>query len=347
MNKIGICLIGCGRIGEVHAQEYQGLRDKVKLFVCDRVESKVRKFANRFHAEGWFIDYREALECDEIVAVDICLPHNLHVEVSVESARYGKNILLEKPIATTLEEADRIIEEVNKAGITFMVAENYRFEPAVLKTKELIDQGCVGKPFLIEASSIGYYAPPLWRRNKRVSGGGVLIDRGLHMVDYLHHLGGEVNAIQALVTHETVKEMEGEDTVTAMLQYKSGAVGRLLVSWGILNPPSMPWLIVYGDKGVIYEVPGKRWTFLQKPRLELTTKLNVYSIKIPEYHVKGGKTIELPPINPFREEISHFIDCVLTGKKPKVTGEIARKDLEIVLAIYKSAETKETVNLPL
>ena len=156
-----------------------------------------------------------------------------------------------------------------------------------------------------------------------------------------------MDSVQAMFSHKVVKEMEGEDTVTAILRYRNGAMGRLLVSWGILNPPSMPWFAVYGDQGVIYEVPGKRWGFHHRPRLELTTKINVYSVKLPGYHAPGGKTIELPAANPFMEEINHFIDCVLTGKQPKMTGEIARKDLEIVLAIYKSAENGKTVKLPL
>jgi len=112
------------------------------------------------------------------------LPHNLHARVAIDAARAGKHVLLEKPIATTLKEADSIIEEAKKAGIVFMVAENYHFEPAILKAKELIDQGYIGEIFLIEAVSMGFYVPPLWRRSKAEMGGGVLIDRGIHMVDY-------------------------------------------------------------------------------------------------------------------------------------------------------------------
>jgi len=344
--KLGICLIGVGFVGEVHAEEYQNFKDKINLFLCDQNKSRVQEFAEKFHAKGWFTDYKEALEQDDIAAVDICLPHNLHAEVAVNAAKSGKHISLEKPMATTLKEADLIIEEAKKAGVTLMVAENYHFEPSVLKAKELIETGVIGKIFLIEAVSMNYWAPPTWRRNKAATGGGALIDRGVHMIDYLFNLGGEVDYVQAaLIHHEVVREMEGEDTVIALLKYKSGASGSLVVSWGILNPPPMPWLSVCGDHGAIYEVPGRRLGFRRPPRLELTAELNVYSNKVEEYNIRGGKIIELQPNNPFKEELSDFINCISTGKTPKMTGEIARKDLEIIHAIYRSAETSRPVKL--
>jgi predicted dehydrogenase len=350
--KIGICQIGTGQIGTAHAEEYQNFKDKINFYACDQNESKVKEFAEKFQADDWFTDYREVLERKDIVAVDIGVPHNLHAEIAINAAKAGKHILLEKPIATTLREADLIIKEACKNDVVLMIAENYHFEPAVVKTEELIESGVIGKVFLIEANSLHHArfpdkGPSLFRRSKIMCGGGALIDRGVHMIDYLYNLGGEVSQVHAYSHHEVVKEMEGEDTVAADLRYKNGATGRLLVSYGAINSPSLPWLIVYGDHGVIYEVPGKRWGFQIPPRMELTSQINVYSDKVKEYNVPGGKVVNLPIINPFKEEISDFINCVMTKKVPKMTGEIARKDLEIVLAIYKSAETGKIVELPL
>lgn len=325
-NSVKVCLIGCGWIGEEHAKAYKQLQDqgKVEFYTCDIDPDRAKLLADKYGARCFFTNYKDVLD-SPIEAVDICLPHNQHEEATVLAAKAGKHILLEKPLATNLEEADRIYEAIKSSGKKFMVAENFRFIPSIRVAKEFLDRQEIGEPILIQGNSIQRVVPSGWRRSVSITGGGVLIDRGIHLVDMLCYLGGEVKSVSALGNHKSILEMEGEDTVVILMNFESGAIGNLVITWGAKDPLAQPLFIVYGTKGTIWEDSGDLYLINDQ-------KKQIYKAQIPG---QEGKSVE--------EAVLHFVDCILNDKTPLVTFDIARRDLELVLAIYSSIAQNSTV----
>jgi len=325
--KLGACIVGCGGIAKLHAEGFR--RDGgVTLYGCDVDISRAEALMAEFGGAGVFEDYHEVLEREDIQVVDICLPHHLHREVAVAALRAGKHVLLEKPIADTLEAADAILEAAREAPGKFMVAECWRFYRPAAKAAELIAQGALGEPFFVQANSLAFHVPPTWRRRLPEMGGGAFLDRGIHFVHMAVWLGGgRVEAVFARTTHRSVPQMEGEDSGFAMLDFASGMTGQVNVSWGTVSPPSLPTIAAFGSEGTVYDMGGLYFVRKgEEPRK--VAEQNLEPLMIPE-------------------EVAHFLSCVRTGTEPAVTGEMARHDLEVVLAAYRSAETGERVVLPL
>jgi predicted dehydrogenase len=279
--------------------------------------------------------------CD---AVDICLPHDVHLE-SVEAAcAAGKHVLLEKPIARTLEEADQIISAADERGLTLMVGHNHVFNPVVQKAKEIIDGGLIGRPHLAKVFSFGWllFAENDFRQSKGRTGGGVFIDTGTHFVYVLRYLLGDVQSVLAIQSNSVRYEMEGEDNAIVSLRFSNGCVGEITASYAARIPGwehGFPtgWeqeLVILGEKGAI--------------RLNLTEdQLLLYSEedRFPSAY-RGWTTISVPNAyaDSFNFEIEHFIDSLIHRTTPKVAAIEARKTLEIIDAAYRSVETGRMIS---
>ena len=171
-----VAIIGCGGMGVRHAQAFKQCGAQV-AWAVDVVEGRAAELSCQLNGEARpETDYREALRDAQVEAVDICLPHNLHEPVALAAAQAGKHVLCEKPLAATLEEADRMIETCQKARVVLMVAENERFSPLALKVRLLLDQGVIGKPALFLMTRQCYLTPFVPGRPalvpERQSGGG-------------------------------------------------------------------------------------------------------------------------------------------------------------------------------
>jgi predicted dehydrogenase len=331
--KMGIAIIGCGGISEAHCQTVLAKDENIKLYMYDVDYNRAEALCKKYSGAGCFRTYDEVLASKEIDIVDICVPHYEHLSVVLAATKAGKHILSEKPIAKTLSEADQIIDAVKKSGVRFFVAECYRFYPSAVKARELIDEGIIGKPFLIHVNSLQFFTPSGWRRDKEKTGGGVLIDRGIHFVNYLRLVGGKINTVFATFNHDTILAMEGEDTATIQVKYENGATGQLVVSWGMRMFTPFPWLAVYGSEGTMFDMGDGFF---------------VFSAIDPKYN-DNGKPVRL--FDTMREaytipaEMQHFVDRMRDGKEFDVTGEEARADLEIVEIATRSAKTGVAINI--
>jgi len=331
--KMGIAIIGCGGIAEAHCQTVLAKDENIKLYMYDVDYNRAEALCKKYSGAGCFKTYDEVLISKEIDVVDICVPHDEHLSVVLAATKAGKHILSEKPIAKTLSEADQILDAVKKSGVRFFVAECYRFYPSAVKARELIDEGVIGKPFLIHVNSLQFHTPSGWRRDKEKTGGGVLIDRGIHFVNYLRLVGGKIKTVFATFNHDTILAMEGEDTATIQVKYENGATGQLVVSWGMRMFTPFPWLAVYGSEGTMFDMGDGFY---------------VFSTTDSRYN-DNGKPVRL--FDTMREaytipaEMQHFVDRMRDGKEFAVTGEEARADLEIVEVATRSAETGMAINI--
>lgn len=331
--KMSIAIIGCGGIADAHCQTVLGKDPNIRLYMFDVDYSRAEALCQKYSGAGLFKTYDEVLSDKGIDIVDICVPHDEHVPVVISAAKAGKHILSEKPIARTLAEADQILDAVKKAGVRFFVAECYRFYPSAVKARELMDEGVIGKPFLVQVNSLQFHTPSGWRRDKEKTGGGVLIDRGIHFVNYLRLLGGKAKTVFATFNHDTIKAMEGEDTATVQVKFENEITGQLVVSWGMRMFTPYPWMAVYGSEGTMFDMGDGFYVFSAKDdRYNDNGKpIRLFDTMLEAYIIPA--------------EMQHFVDRMRDGQEFAVTGEEARADLEIVELATKSAEIGQSIQI--
>jgi predicted dehydrogenase len=314
--------------------------EKVKIVtLCDTNLDCAETNASIYGADAC-VNYHDVLRRKEVDIVDICLPHFLHAPVAITAAEAGKHVLVEKPIATTLQDADEMIKATNKAGVKFMVAENHAFIPAHMLVKELVDQGAIDRVFLAKASEVVNdlpVEPSTWRIVPEAL--GEILDMGVHRFFVLRWIMGEVKSICAFA-EKCVCELEAnyDDTAVITLKFQSGALGEVdLTDCAVSEPTNR--LELYGTKGTILE--DHMWGHpvmycSHQPGFETEgwVKPPVEHAPFPGYYVIS-----------FRNEVNHFVDCVLHDKQPKVTGADGRAALKIALAAYESVRTGKAVEV--
>lgn len=378
-----ICLAGCGMIGHVHAREYLNFRERVDLYICDSNVARARKAAKDYGAAGIYENLGGALADPKIKAVDICLPHHLHYGSAMSALEADKQVLIEKPLANSLVEADAMIQKAHQKGLILAVLENFRYEPAVERAVELMKQGVIGDPFMITIHEVSYtiemtshmktYA---WRMRASTGGGGVLFDRGVHLMAMANSLGGPVKSVYA-VTRRPDARWDVDETSVVTLVHENGIVTNVILSWNVRTPPPVPLMAVYGNGGSIVEVPEKRLPgHLQ---FEIG-EIKVFSERVKDYYRGVSKEVvrgvqeymkhldddEIPEesveksfasgvsmdiiaefagYNVYNEAIRDFLDCLDNGRAPKVGGLTARTDIELVFAAYESAMTGMPVTI--
>jgi predicted dehydrogenase len=341
-----VALIGCGWAGERHARAY--LQHGATLaWLVDSQEARAAALREGLGAAGAAArigtDYRAALADPEADAVDICLPHDLHAPVAIAAAGAGKRILVEKPLAATLDEADAMIAAAERAAVTLMVAENVRYDPVLLKVRDLLREGVIGRPALVQMTRECYLRQSFmvdrpWFLNARAAAGGIMMSGGVHDFETLRMLIGEVASIHALRARQRFLEMEGDDTSVALIRFVDGTVGTLVESFLMKSlttaaGPEVHTLRIDGDLGHLFVGEGRRIRIFSEHR----DWSGAGALAAHELHVPEGDT--------FAAEIAHFLDCLRSGDEPITSGRAQRVALAYVLAAYRAMETGEPVSL--
>jgi len=344
--RIGI--IGAGRIADAHADGYRKLRDHVRIAgVVSGHPDSARAKAKQWDADRAYGSIDELLLAPELTAVDICLPHHLHLDAVRKACAAGKHILLEKPIARSSREADLILDAVSAAGVKFMVAHNHIFNPVVEKAYEIIRKGLIGRVHLAKAASFGwfFFSDDDFRKSRQQTGGGVLIDTGIHFVYILQHLLGDIQSVTAVQGRLVRDEMAGEDTAVVALRFDNGALGEITVSYGSRGPDwekGFPagWeqtLYLLGTEGALRFslTENTLWFYSEK---EMPSTLRPSSgwtaIKINQAYATS-----------FHAEVAHFVKHLRTGSTLEVGGREGRKALEVIEAAYRSVLESRTIYL--
>ena len=324
--KLALCIVGCGQFARTFVQGIQPLRDEIDLFFASRDLGRARAYAAMFQGSGAFGSYEAAAADPRVEAMYLCTPHHLHQAHVVIAARAGKHILVEKPIARTLEEGRVIIAEAQRTGVTLMVAENYRFMAVVRQCKELIERDMVGGLRLVQQQEEAPFQPDQWRNRRDLNGGGVFIDGGIHKVHLLRYLAGEPEHIYAASLPQALDQHEGEDGVVVMTRGAGGVVGLMNHSWTSSHRPLPPWVAVSGTRGRIYFEVGAPWLRIEQSSAERTWQFAEDA---------SGLT---PMVQAFR-------DSIRTGQEPEMSGAEGLRDLAVVLKAYESMA--QGVSLPL
>jgi predicted dehydrogenase len=334
LKKIGVAVIGMGAAGCLHVECYNAMKDKAKILaICDKDKDCAETNASMYEASAC-TDYHEVLRRKDIDIVDICLPHHLHAEAAIAAAEVGKHVLVEKPIATTLKDADRMIAAAKKADVKLMVAENHAFIPAHQVAKDLVDKGVIGRIFLAKAYEVVGDVPVVagtWKTSPEAI--GTLLDMGVHRFFVLRWIVGEINSVFAFAEKLACEvETDNDDTAAVLLKFKNKALGEVDLSCCVVSEPTNR-LELYGTKGTIIE--DHMW---EQPLMYASHKTG--------YETEGWvrPIVEHAPFPgyyniSFRKEIEHFIDCVREDKQPLVTGELGKAALKVALCAYQSVKT--------
>ena len=327
-----LALLGCGAISQWHRRACAEL-PRVRIAACiDTDESRAREAARESGAQS-FATLGEALAVADLDAVIVMLPHRLHEPASLEVLAAGKHLLLEKPMATTLEACERILAFARKSGCVLMVGETAQYWPEVLAARELIAGGRVGR--VLGARAMAQYAPTpefyaegSWRLSRGEMGGGLAIDTAPHFVRALRLLCGEFTAVTAAFGCPFAG-MEGESHVQALLRTADGAVASLeLLLTESAVAPHETFRIAGATGQIVIDVEG----------------VHLYDVSNP-HGVLVQPAQPLQYFGGFRGQLEDFAAAALDGTPLASTPEMARDEVEIALAMHDAAQTGEWRNL--
>lgn len=325
--KIGFAVIGCGGIAtEAHLPSVLEIPEVKLVAVADVVKEKAEEAAERFGAKAYYTDYRRLLKREDVDVVDICTPPYLHREHVVAAAEAGKHIICEKPLCTTLTDADKIIRAVRKAGVKLTVDFMFRFHRLYRKVKQTIDNGSIGKAVVMWLTNIVMTSPTHpWFWNKSKSG-GMLVEHTCHFFDIFRWWAGEPHTVFAWI--KTVKpEATIEDNASVTIKYRNQGIG--VIAQSFTSSFEITHVGVLGEKGTAELLGG--W---------YPTRLRFMTEKRPlqEMHTNAADCA-------YKNLIQHFIKSVIEDKQPLVTGKDGKAALKVALACYRSAEKGVPVSI--
>lgn len=344
MKRVKIGLMGSGFVSEIHADSLKRVAQAEIYAVASPSKGHAAAFAQRHGIPHYFTDYRKMLEMDELEMVVLGIPNYLHCQATCDAAAAGKHVVCEKPLCMNLAEADAMIKACAKAGVKLMYAEELCFTPKYVRLKKLVEEGALGKVFMLKQSEKhdGPHSPWFWDVEK--SGGGVTLDMGCHAFEFFRWMLGKPKALSVYAEMDTYvhkDKTKGDDNAVIIVNFEGGVTCVAEESWA--KPGGMDDRAeVYGSRGVAYA------DLLHGNAIE-TYSMDGYGYAVEKAgSTKGWSfTIYEEAWNyGFPQEFEHFVDCVANDKQPMETGEDGKAVLEIIFAAYQSAGTGKKVPLP-
>lgn len=343
MKKIGFGIVGTGAIAEMHAQAILGLEEADLIGVYNRTEEKARTFAKK-HGVKVYGGLDEMMVDSEIEIVCICTASGFHLEPALAAIRNGKHCVIEKPLEITPDRCDAIIEEARRNKVEVSVLFQSRYYESALRINEAIENKklgdlVLGSAYIKWSRTEEYYASADWRGTLSMDGGGALINQGIHTVDLLQWYMGDVVSVQALKANIKHKGIEGEDTVVAVLEFSSGALGTIECTTAGY-PGYARRLELVGTEGsiVLEDNDLIKWDFKETENLD--QKANVHETKI------GGAADPMAiDTSGHKNQIKEVIEAIKGNNTTPVSAEEGSKSVRIVCAIYESAQTGKKIEL--
>jgi predicted dehydrogenase len=346
--KVGFGIVGLGMIADFHARAIEAT-DRGALVACfSRSQSKADDFAARHGCKG-YASMKAFLSHPGLEIVTVCTPSGAHMEPALAAADAGKHLIIEKPLEISLERCDRIIDTCARKKVILSGVFQSRFQDVSRLVKETIDSGRLGHLTLGDAyvkwyRTQKYYDEGGWHGTRRYDGGGALINQSIHAIDLLLWFMGPVEGVQAFAGALGHSGIEVEDTAVAALRFKSGALGVIEGSTAVF-PGFLRRIEINGSRGslVIVENSIQEWRFEEEAEGDDEIRQRFASAE-----TEGGGASDPANIDfeGHRRQFNDVIRSVETGKAPMIHGEEARKAVELVLAIYRSAEEKRQIRLP-
>jgi phthalate 4,5-cis-dihydrodiol dehydrogenase len=327
---LGAAVLGLGRIGPTHAKVVAASTGAELKVVAEGDEVKLGSLLDDLPGVAGHGDYRDVLAGDDVDVVVICLPHWLHEEAAMAAAEAGKHILIEKPLADSMAECDRIIAAAERSGFVLMPAHTQRYYPVVAKAKEVLDSGELGG--LIMAVDT-WYKPldpekrPKWMLDRERGGGMALMD-GVHLIDrLLWIIGPDIHSVSGVIGNPVYPEIPADDTSMSLLRWKSGkvaSISRMAFRTGVTQ---------YGAD--FFCIGG-----------QLRLRIAYGQVGTTGLWIGRGEEhspVVVPEFDSLERQFEEFLDAVRNGTEPPITGAHGRQVIEVIEAIDRSSETGREV----
>jgi UDP-N-acetyl-2-amino-2-deoxyglucuronate dehydrogenase len=342
---LNFALVGCGRIAKKHAGNLgeEKISGAKLTAVCDVKEDRAKEYGEKYNVP-WYTDMHQMLKesGDKIDVLTILTPSGDHAQHTVELSQYGKHIVVEKPMALTLQDADRMIEACDKAGIKLFVVKQNRLNTPVIKMREALEAGRFGKMVMGTVRvrwcrTQAYYDQDSWRGTWKEDG-GVFANQAIHHVDLLQWMMGTVESVYAKSATRLVN-IEAEDTGVVILKFSSGALGVIEATTATRPKDLEGSISILGETGTV-EIGGfavnemKTWNFEDGSPEETNEILTTYKQNPPDVYGFGHT-----------EFLNNVVETISNKKTALVDGLAGRKSLELIAAIYESIETGKEVQV--
>ena len=357
MIRVGI--VGCGKVADLHANALREVQEGELVAVSDVDPERSERFAQKYGVTA-FSSVEEMIGRADLEAITVCTPHPLHERPTVAAAQSGVHVLVEKPLASTLESCDAMLHAAEAGNIKLGVVSQRRFLAPVMRMKTAIDEGKIGAPILgtfqmYSWRDEAYYNSDPWRGTWKREGGGVLVNQSPHQLDLLQWFMGdiaEVSGYWANLNHPTI---EVEDTAVAVIRFQSGAIGNLVTS--VSQKPGIYTKVhVHGSNGAsigvqtdtgasfvagvseiadpplndLWTIPGEEKNLA---RWEAEDRARFATIDSTQYY--------------HTQQIKDFLCAILEDREPLVTGREGRIVVEMFTAIYRSNELRRPIRFPI
>jgi predicted dehydrogenase len=345
----GFGIVGCGMIARFHAKAIADVKGAKLVAAFDSIPAAVERFTAETGCKG-YTQLDEMLADKNVQVVTVGTPSGAHMEPAVAAANAGKHVIVEKPLEITLKRCDAIIDACKKNKVKLAAIFPSRFHDSSQTMKRAIDDGRFGRLTIGDAyvkwyRTQQYYDSGAWRGSWKLDGGGALMNQAVHSVDLLTWLMGpvvEVTAHTATLAHERIAV---EDTAVATLRFANGALGVIEASTAAY-PGYLKRIEIHGSQGtaIMEEEDIKAWDFAKKQRAD-----EAIHKRMAEHRSTGGGASDPSAIGHHGHalQFADLLDAVKKRRTPAVDGTEGRRSVEIILAIYKSAEIGKTVKLPL
>ena len=316
MKQTNVGVIGVGAMGYNHVRIYSELENANLLAISDMVRGTLDNVSKEFNTVG-YVDYDNILQLDDLEAVNICVPTVFHHDVVMSAIEAGKNVLVEKPVASHITEAKEMIDAAKDAGVILATGHVERFNPAVRVAKRLLQEGEIGEVVTANAKRLGPYPP-------RIRDVGVATDLAIHDIDIFNYLFESKAEMVFANMSSNLKNCEFEDHAEIMTKYDNEVLSILETNW--LTPYKKRQLNITGVDGIISVDYGSQTVTLYKEN----------------NHVEEVKVENKEPL---KEELRSFVNAVQSNKEAEVTGQDGYEALRIVEAAMKSSKEKNLIYL--
>lgn len=328
MSTCRLAIIGCGKMEGTHEKGLAEIRDQVEVVATVDIDrERAEHAAEVLGAKGFATDYREVL--DDVDAVLVVLPHQLHHPVGMDCLRAGKHVLMEKPLANTEPECRELIDTAEAAGLILMTAYPMRYHPLVVRLKELLDSGQLGDVFQISiwTEQLTQIPPDHWSARAETVGGGQFFSHGCHYVDLLlWFLGAPVRGTH-VGTNLGTPWMEREGTSNVAIEFAGGALGYHFGTWGARGTKLQYSIHAHGTSGMAeLDFRGGELRIHRAGDVEV-----IATAEQSSKYVQG--------------ELSHFVECVRTGQRPQTDGPGSLQGLRVIWKLYDAERAGAVADL--
>ncbi len=356
--RVRTALVGCGKVGQIHAEALGGLAVSEFVAACDDHPGRAGAVAGRYGARA-FTDVETMLREAAPEAVCVCTPHPLHAAPAVLAAGAGAHVLVEKPMAATLADCDAMLAAARGAGVTLSVVSQRRWLGPVRRMKAAIDAGKIGRPVLGVVAMFNwrdeaYYRSDPWRGRWDTEGGGVLVNQAPHLLDLLQWVMGEVEEVSGDWANLNHPGVEVEDTALAMIRFRSGGLGSVVASLS-QKPGLFTKVHVHGSNGAGVGVETDRGasfvagvSSIVEPPLTDLWNVSGEEDRLAGFQAEDRARFASIDATTYYHaaQIEDFLRSVLTGGTPQVTGEDGRRVVEMFTAVYRSKRDRKPVRFP-